>query len=326
MRSMLRRLIPVLLLAVLVPGARGQDSAEVWLDVDPLEATVGDRLHATVSVFVPTGWTLDTGRLGTQWGKFTVISGAWSPPVAEGQGQRWVWSGTLSAFEPGTWEIPRLEFVLSGGEETRTLSSAPIEVTIVSVLSEEDLATPDAEIADLKPPASIAPDFRPLWLALGILAALLGGAGVLWWVHRRYASRLAAVPAPDDPFHRTPPDVWVYAELQKLLERRLPERGQVDLFYVELSWILKKYLGGRFRLELLEHTTLEVGRLLGDARVGEQTIANVEHLLQSCDTVKFAKMRPDPASCRAAVEEVYRIVDSTKPGDRAQTERAQGAA
>lgn len=313
-------------LAVVAPGARGQDAAEARLAVDPLEATVGDRLNATVTVVVPPGWTLDTGRLGNQWGKFAVISGAWSTPVVEGNGQRWEWSGTLSAFEPGTWEIPSLELLLSVGEETRTVSTEPVEVSIVSVLSEQDLATPDAELADLKPPASIRPDYGPLFVALGILAALLAAAGILWWLHRRYASRLAAVPAPDDPFRRTPPDVWVYGELQKLLERRLPEQGQVDLFYVELSWILKKYLGGRFRLDLLEHTTSEVAGQLGAAGVGRETIGNVERLLHSCDAVKFAKLRPDPASCRAAVEEVYRIVDSTKVGERAHPQTAQGAA
>lgn len=315
-----------MLQALLLAGAASAAAAPVSLEVVPLEATVGDRLSATVSLDVPEGWTLDTGRLGTQWGKFAVVSGSWSEPVDTPEGQRWEWTGTLSAFEPGTLQVPPVELRISDGSETRTLTSEPVEVRIVPVLSEQEQSDPSAELADLKPPASLKPDYRALGLALALLAALLACAGVVWWLQRRYASRLAAVPAPFDPFHRTPPEVWVYGELKKLLDKRLPERGQVDRFFVELSWIVKRYLGGRYRVELLEHTTAEVAGLLAQARVDAEVVSAVRELLACCDRVKFAGVRPDPNACRAAVEEAYRIVDRTKPSDRAAAEPTQGAA
>jgi len=142
---------------------------------------------------------------------------------------------------------------------------------------------------------------------------LLRGAALLWWLHRRYAARLAAVPAPDDPFHRTPPHEWVYAELQKLLERRLAEQGQEALFFTEVARILKRYLGGRFRVELMEQTTAEVPERLRQAGAPREAIEAVGDLLASCDMVKFAKELPRPDDCRAAIEAAYQIVDATKP-------------
>ena len=130
------------------------------------------------------------------------------------------------------------------------------------MLENEDPAAEEVDLADLKPPASIDPNFRPLTIAMIILAVLLAVAVVLWWLHRRFAARLAAVAPAEDPFRRMPPHEWVYEELRQLLERRIPEQGQVDLFYSELSRILKRYLGGRYRLDLMEHTTDEIAPLL----------------------------------------------------------------
>ena len=181
------------------------------------------------------------------------------------------------------------------------------------------------EIADLKPPASMRAELGPLWTGLAIVAALLAAAAVYWWMHRRYAARLAAAEVPDDPFHRTPPHVWVYGELQKLLEKRLPEQGEVDRFYAELGRILKRYLGGRFRVDLLEHTTAEVPGRLRQAGGAEPMIQKSREILAACDAVKFAGVRPDPEQCRLDVEKVYEIVDATKPRE-VREDAARGAA
>jgi hypothetical protein len=157
-----------------------------------------------------------------------------------------------------------------------------------------------------------------LWTALVVVAALLLGAAVLWWLHRRYGSRLAAVTAPDDPFHRTPPHVWVYAELQRLLDRRLPEQNRIEQFYGELSWILKRYLTGRYRVELMECTSSEVPAELRRAGAAEAAIDEVRRLLADCDGVKFARQMPVSNAWRDAVERVYRIVDTTKPAEVAK--------
>jgi hypothetical protein len=168
---------------------------------------------------------------------------------------------------------------------------------------------------DLKPEASIPPDYGPLKLALLAFAALLVVAGLAWWLWRRYAAKLAAIAAPVDPFRRLPPHVWVYEELEKLLARRLAEEGKIGLFYDELTHIVKQYLEGRYRVDLLERTTSEVPAELASAGAPTEAGSLARALLESGDRVKFARLGAGPAECRAAVEEAYRLVDMTKPAE-----------
>jgi hypothetical protein len=98
-----------------------------------------------------------------------------------------------------------------------------------------------------------------------------------------------------------------------LLEQRLAEQGRVAEFFARLSWILKRYLGGRYRVELMERTSAEVPIRLRQAGAHDEGIEAAAGLLGRCDMVKFANDVPGSDECRAAIEEAYRIVDSTKP-------------
>ena len=93
-----------------------------------------------------------------------------------------------------------------------TIVSGPVG-TAIGVTAGDLIGDPDALGLD-----AVFPAF--------FLALLLGGAGLLWWLQRRYGNRLTAVEAPEDPFHRMPPHVWVYRELQRLLDRVGLDRAQ----------------------------------------------------------------------------------------------------
>jgi hypothetical protein len=296
--------------------------------VEPRTANVGDLLAMTIEVEAPPGVTLEPTTVGPELGPFRVIEGLWAPPTgtdAEGSG-RLAWNGKIAAYETGPLELPAIRLRLRGAEgEPIEVSTEPVELRIESVLEGAPEDGPPAEIADLKPPAALAANWRPLAIALGTVLALLAVSALLWWLHRRYAARLAAVPAPEDPFARVPAHVWVYAELQKLLDRRLAEGHQVSLFFEELARIVKLYLGGRYRLDLMEATTLEVPERLAQVGAPAAAVGLVAELLGRCDLVKFAREEPSPDDCRSAIDVAYRIVDGTKPAD-AEPVRHEGAA
>lgn len=320
-------MLPLILFVVL--GGVAQAAAEqpqARLEVEPEVATVGDRIQATLILDLPEGVTLESRTIGPGLGEFNVFSGEWAAPIETEDGTRVVWTGTISAFEIGEFEVPSIRLGLSGPDGMIEVSTESVAVEIVSVLEDDDPAAEEVDLADLKPPASVDPDFRPLTIAIIILAVLLAVALVLWWLHRRFAARLAAVAPPEDPFRRMPPHEWIYEELRQLLERRIPEQGQVDLFYSELSRILKRYLGGRYRLDLMEHTTDEIAPLLEQVGTGERPLAGVARVLGECDRVKFARERPGAEAWRAVVESVYEIVDETKPRDTPGDSNERGAA
>jgi hypothetical protein len=288
----------------------------VRLTVVPDRATVGDPVAVTIEVDAPAGIDLEPASVGPELGSFQVTAGRWSEPEP---------NGSVAAFEPGALELPAIPLRLRAADG-RAIDAAtePREIRIDSVL-DATAGADGEEIADLKPPASLPRDVRPLVVALAVVVGLLAVSAVLWWLHRRYAARLRAAATPEDPFHRIPAHVWVYSELQKLLDRRLAEGHQLPLFFEELARIVKRYLGGRYRIDLMEATTREVPGHLGQAGAPEEGVRLACALLERCDLVKFAREDPGAEACREAIEQAYRIVDLTKPAESVPL-REQGAA
>ena len=89
--------------------------------------------------------------------------------------------------------------------------------------------------------------------------------------------------------------------------------------------ILKRYLGGRYRIDLLERTSDEAPALLEQSGTPATALAKIRSVLNECDAVKFAKYRPTESERKDVVDRVYGIVDQTKPVEAAG-EPSQGAA
>jgi hypothetical protein len=301
----------VMLLFALILTARAGSAATARLVVDPTKAHIGDALKARVTVTLEPGEVVDASPLAPEWGPAQVISGGWEP-AATGATTR-VWTGTIAVYELGPATVPPIDVTVTKNGAPATVATDPVGLEIEGTLPAAKTGEKPPDLVDLKAPASIPPDYGPLKSALVALAALLAAAGVAWWLWRRYAAKLAAVRAPIDPFRKLPPHVWVYEELEKLLARRLAEDGRIGLFYDELTRIVKQYLEGRFRVDLLERTTSEVQGALQHAGAPVEAGALARALLESGDRVKFARVAAGPADCRAAVEEAYRLVDVTKP-------------
>jgi hypothetical protein len=250
------------------------------------------------------------------------LDGVWEPAASDGTTR--VWNGRVAAYEIGAVTIPAVSIDVGTASGPVAVATDPVTLTIEGVVppadAKQEAAAP--EIAGLKPPRSIPPDYGPVKRALAGLAGLLAVAGIAWWLWRRYASRFSAAAVPVDPFRKLPPHVWVYEELEKLLARRLAEEGKVGLFYDELTRIVKLYLEGRYRIELLDRTTSEVPSALQQAGAPADAARIARSLLEAGDLVKFARSAAGPAACRASVEEAYRLVDLTKPAAAAPVEGA----
>ena len=305
---------PIAVLATLLSGWIGAWGASARLEITPPTGRLGEPLNARLTVDPGTGARVETIPLETSWGPAEVLSGGWEPE-APGSAVR-VWSGTVAIYALGPATLPALDVPIVAGAARSTVTSEPVTLTIEGTLPPAQGEEPPA-LADLKPPASIPPDWGPLRASLYGLAAILGAAGILWWLWRRYAARLARVAAPVDPFRRLPPHVWAFEELERLLARRLVEEGKFGLFYDELTRIVKLYLEGRYRADLMERTTSEVPAALRGAGASGEASLLARALLESSDRVKFAREEAGPAACRAAVEEAYRLVDMTKPVEAA---------
>ena len=294
---------------------------QVRLTLEPATPTIGDPISVRLTIESDEEQRPVLKELGPELGPFTVLDEQWSEQALDEGRRIWVWSATIAAYEIGEQEFPGLTLAAAGGGAP-AWETEPFTIDVVSVLDDTETATGEVEIADLKGPAAVAPNLAPVWLAGFALALLLAVAGLAWWLNRRYAARLAAVPPVDDPFARIAPHEWAFAQLRKLLDEK--RCSSSDRFYQRLAWILKRYLGGRYRAELLELTTDEVRPLLQQVGTPATALTRISPVLGDCDAVKFAKYQPTETERKEIVERVYGIIDQTKPAERPveQDERA----
>ena len=209
----------------------------------------------------------------------------------------------VAAFELGELSLPALDLeVVDADGEATALATEAVPVAIESVGRDEG-----GDIRDIKGPLAIP--FEAVTL-LPWIAALLALAAAGAWLYRRYRRRTrpeAPVPArPPRPAH-----VVAREALDALEAARLLERGEIKTWHIRLSDILRVYIEGRFGVDAMEMTTGEVldGLRRTDADTG--AVADVRRLLDRCDLVKFAKLRPAMPECRELAPLARRVVDVT---------------
>ena len=181
--------------------------------------------------------------------------------------------------------------------------------------------TPEEEAAAKSEPISgpIDPP-NPLFTA-PVLGGVTGAVALALaaWLAYRYWRRPKTVAAPP------PLPAWerAYERLRALDAQQLPQTGQFEPFYVELSSILRHYIEDRFSLHAPERTTPE---FLAEASSGAALSDDHQKLLagflRHCDRVKFAKFEPAVAEMDHSMALVLHFVDETVPKPETTREEA----
>lgn len=142
-------------------------------------------------------------------------------------------------------------------------------------------------------------------LAVILCVSLLGALLIRWWLTRpKAAPTLRTVPAHE----------LALKALAALKSRGYMEEGKAELFYVELSAIVRLYLEQRFELHAPEQTTEEFIR-----SSSQSTALSQEHrqltrdFLEQSDLVKFARFAPGQHDMQFALSAAERLVKETIP-------------
>ena len=301
----IRRLVigGVLVASLVAARASAQTIAPaVFTTIDPAVVTVGDLVNLVVTVrhaadtqvVWPDPFELDP---------FELVDMRLLAPVPDGTQVQSRADLTLRAFELGALTVPAVEVqVVTAAGDSVTASSEASVVTVESVGRDEG-----GDIRDIKGPLAIPFGVMTLlpWLA-GLM--LLGAAG--YWVYRRYRRRAR----PDVPVTIAPPrpaHEIAYESLDVLEASGLLELGKVKTFHIRVSDIMRVYVQGRFGVEAMEMTTGEVLDELRRTSTTSDVVADFSQLLDRCDLVKFAKLRPAVPACSDLVPLSRRLVGAT---------------
>jgi hypothetical protein len=202
---------------------------------------------------------------------------------------------TLAAFGLDRIELPPLEVRFTSPEGTTTAASTP--PLTLRVLS----ARPGAEfeLRDPRPPVVIRP-----WGAY-LLAALAVGLGAgAWFLTRRRRSRASLLPAPH---------LEAWQSIDAVGKSRLVAEGRVDLYFTELSRILRRYCSRCFDLPAMELSRREVYRVLRRQGIALKACRLLNSLLIRSDLVKFAKEQVDFPQIARAQQRARDFIQLTRP-------------
>jgi 2Fe-2S ferredoxin len=209
----------------------------------------------------------------------------------------------LVAWDAGSLEVPAMEVSATDADgKTLTAKIPAASVTLTSLLGDD---MPLTELASgIRGPVDIGG--RPWWWwAIAAAAVVVGGVAVWKLLSRR---------APDAPEPELPAGEWAMLELARLEQERLPERGEVEGFFVRLSDVVRAYVERRFAIAAPDRTTQEFLREAAHhpdlAGEHERTIGA---FLRSADMVKFAAARPGTDTCDNALAAMRGFVERTAP-------------
>ncbi len=292
-----------LLALVLVQQLSAQEEPvqlKVW--VDPTTITIGDVVQFTLEVTRPQAVKIALPSVGSKLSDWVVRKSEPLPVKEVSAGK--VTEGLqlqLAIYKTGDVEIPPLSVEVVGpGGDRKTLASQPIKMKVQSVLDGEQLK-------QIKVQAEIPADYKPLLLLLAALAAL----GVIVYQVTRFFGKRKEAQLASLRIVRSPAEIAREA-IQNLLARKLTEKGYVKEFYLELSEILKRYLGSKLGILSLERTTDEFIHDLKQAAVCWEEYDRIKTFLMDCDLVKFAKYRPSAEEIQRIVERSFEVIDAAE--------------
>lgn len=211
----------------------------------------------------------------------------------------------VTTFALDTAYVPSIPVFFVAGGDTSFFASYPIELPIISLVPADA-----AGIKDLAPLAEFP--FNPWPWLLGLL--VLAGLGA--WLYRYWGRR--EVPAPTTIFRAPEPVVSPFEaavrRLRKLeKEADLETEPNIKPYYVELTEILRTYLGRRLRINAMESTSTEllrdVNRLAHKKTIPPEAAYLTKRVMHVSDLVKFADMHPPPEVGHQALTEVRKLLD-----------------
>ncbi len=314
MSGLRARLIPFLLAGITVfaglcPAADPEPSVTAASAVDRSRITIGDLIRYTVTVSHPKDIAVATPGTGANLGGFEVRAYDVAEPKEKDGVVVSEFRYTISTFLTGEFVIPPLPVAYRPAADTtavpRVIATPGIRIVVESMKPSEA-----GDIRDVKPPLEIPLDWKRLSLriaaALAVLAALIAGVILV----RRWKAGKSILPVRVEP--QRPPHEIALEALDRLTASDLRARGETMAFVVELTEIVRRYIGGRYFVVAMEMTTTEVLDGLSRAGLDADVFALFGSFFHGCDLVKFAKHVPSDAELDDAVKAAYELVNRTK--------------
>jgi len=315
--SLIQPIIISLVVLLFHLGETYAQGVSVDAHVDRTEITIGDRVNLEVTVAADTTLKIVLPAMEQLLGVFEVKDYEHLDPTIDDGGRRvYRYRYNLTTWTTGRWLIPPFtaEFTDSAGR-SGSASSDSIFIEVKSLLAEAGADTVD--IRDLKSPYSVPMNRAIYYILVGVL--VVAALGLWFFLRRRRRGEEDIAGDTRSPWERA------FDELTELKESDCLSENRWREWYFALTEIYRRYLDGRYHVETLEATTMEVKMILPDLPFGEKQQREIEDFLEFADLVKFARLVPPPERPQDDFDWVWRFVNQTKVEELVAKEESPAA-
>ena len=287
-------------------SADGESPVTVRMEYAPAKITVGDQVRFKFTVEAPAGIALSPPPTASVFGEWEVLGFKPLPdkPGVGGNDRReyeWV----MTAWTTGKITLPSPRFTYTETGRKPGYALAP-----PGVMEVESVLARDKNPQDLKPPKGLI-GYRNIWPYIWAALGVLGISFLLWWWQRR-KKRMAAIAAGIIPGVPVKPAEDIARQaLDELISSGLAESGEVKLFYIRLSDILRRYIEGKFGIPAMDRTTAELMPEIRRHPVLRDFNSEFRIFFEDCDLAKFAKYVPSAEDIATDLGRARRVVDET---------------
>ncbi len=286
--------------------------ATLTVETDKTKLSIAERLKLVLTVVVEPGHKVKMPEFGEKLDQFAITNyRAPEPELLDDKKVRYVREYELEPFLSGDYTIPSMkaEFWEEGKpDKIHHVESEEMTVKVTSVIDDPS----KMQLKDIAPPVEPKREF-PIWP----VAIVGGGIAVLFLILTLVVFLKNRKAKDETEVRRDPADI-AYDELEALVGQGLVEKGEIKLFYLGLSGILRHYIENRFALRAPERTTEEFLTELRKTDVLSDAQKDLlKRFLQHCDMVKFAEHRAENAEIQATFDTCKAFIEETREGGNA---------
>ncbi len=281
------------------------DGISVEASLDRNNGYIGDRIDFELTVNADSAFAIDSIDPQPYLENYILKDWRMTRNTGNRDGQKIVYEGAVTTYETGKIVFPPIGVSFSTPDGSRdSIFTDSIDVFIMSLVLDDSAA----DIKALKDVKSLGKSYAWLYYLIGTVVVI--GAFILWLILRK---------RPEERMISSEPLKSPWEEARERLEILKHGNPEPKPFYIELSEIIRGYLQRRYGFSALDMTTFEIKNQIEKLNFDLELRKMINGILTNADFVKFAKMRPGREAIDNDLEEAFRLVDITSPGNESET-------
>lgn len=310
----------LLLIFISFIPVKAQFSADVKIPNDSAYE-IGDRIPVQIITKHPKNFKVQWPALDLSKSKLELLDSIIKTDTAiSGNEIIYTQNFNVTGFDSGAFYFPSLAFTFKKDGDTTNYNVNTDSIRIqINTLA---LDTSGA-IKPIKPPVEVPYTLKELlpWILGGL--ALIAVIILLIWYLRRRKKKVLKETVPVIPPKPAYEEAREALDILKKEQAWKKEDEEIKHYYTALSDIIRRYIGRRWNVETMEHTTDEIINETEKAGIKAEVINELRLLLQEADLVKFAKSKPEEELRYNNLLQAENFIENTRPSPHSAAETVE---